>query len=170
MKNIILTGFMGTGKTYIGKLLAHRLKYKYIDTDEIIEHQTGMKIKDIFEKYGETYFRDLETKVVKKVSKLNNCVIATGGGIVLRKENMDELEKNGFIVNLKAKPETIYKRIKNNTDRPLLNKPDPKKEIQKLLKIRKPYYERCNLSVETDKESPEEIIKFIINQLGVKIV
>lgn len=169
-KNVVLTGFMGTGKTVVGKFLAKRLGYKYIDTDEVIEKRVGMKINEIFEKKGEKYFRNIESRVVKDVSKLSGYVIATGGGVVLRSKNMDELEKNGVIINLKASPETIYQRtIKTKGVRPLIDKPNPKKEIVKLLNYRRKFYKRCDFAVFTDRLKLEDVVDKIINFLKSEI-
>lgn len=164
--NIVLTGFMGTGKTVIGKSLARNLGWSYVDTDEFIEKKTGLKISGIFAKHGEKYFRDMETRIVKLVSNFNNYVIATGGGVVLRKENMDNLEKNGFIVNLHANPDVIYERVKSTSERPLLDKPNPREEIKKLLEERKLYYKRCDMNVCTDDSNIGEMVEKIIGALN----
>ncbi len=162
--NIVLTGFMCTGKTSVGKLLAKKLSYQFVDTDDLIEERVGMKISQIFANYGEPYFRDIESEVVKEVSQKDNLVISTGGGVVLRKTNMDELRKNGIIINLTAKPQTIFNRLKNQPGiRPLLNKPDPLKEIINLLSQREEYYKNCDLRIETDNISVEEVVEQILN-------
>jgi shikimate kinase len=167
--NIVLTGFMCTGKTSVGKLLAEKLGYKFVDTDDLIEQRVGMKISDIFAVYGEPYFRDVETEVVKEVAKKDKFVISTGGGVVLRKVNIDELRKNGIIVNLTAKPETIYNRLKNQPGvRPLLNKPDPMNEIIKLLSQREEYYKNCDLRIETDNFTVEQIVQQILDYIKTK--
>jgi shikimate kinase len=167
--NIVLTGFMCTGKTSVGKLLAEKLGYQFVDTDDLIEQRVGMKISDIFAVYGEPYFRDVETEVVKEVGKKDKFVISTGGGVVLRKVNIDELRKNGIIVNLTAKPETIYNRLKNQPGvRPLLNKPDPMNEIIKLLSQREEYYKNCDLRIETDNFTVEQIVQQILDYIKTK--
>ena len=167
--NIVLTGFMCTGKTSVGKLLAEKLGYQFVDTDDLIEQRVGMKISEIFAVYGEPYFRDVETEVVKEVAKKDKFVISTGGGVVLRKVNMDELRKNGIIVNLTAKPETIYNRLKNQPGvRPLLNKPDPMNEIIKLLLQREEYYKNCDLRIETDNFTVEQIVQQILDYIKTK--
>jgi shikimate kinase len=167
--NIVLTGFMCTGKTSVGKLLAEKLGYQFVDTDDLIEQRVGMKISEIFAVYGEPYFRDVETEVVKEVAKKDKFVISTGGGVVLRKVNMDELRKNGIIVNLTAKPETIYNRLKNQPGvRPLLNKPDPMNEIIKLLLQREEYYKNCDLRIETDNFTIEQIVQQILDYIKTK--
>ena len=96
--NIILTGFMGTGKSIVSRKLVKRLGMSYLDTDELIEEREGIKISAIFQKKGEKYFRQLETQVIKEVASLDNYVISSGGGVVLREENMTALKKNGFII------------------------------------------------------------------------
>jgi len=167
--NIVLTGFMATGKTVVGKLLAEKIGFQYIGTDELIEKQTNMKISEIFAVYGEPYFRDIETEIVRKVSEFDNYVIATGGGVVLRKENMDLLEKNGIIINLTASPDKIYERAKNSNERPLLNIPDPKSEIIRLLNMREPYYKRCNFRINTDNLSVEEVVNECLKYIEKKL-
>ncbi len=163
--NIVLTGMMGTGKTKVGKLLAKRLKMEYIDTDEVIEKDVGYPIPKIFKKKGEPYFREVETKAVRCVSLLDNFVISTGGGVVLKKENMDELEKNGKTICLAASVDIILERTKKTDYRPLLSVKDPFQAIKDLFKKRKPYYKRCDLMIDTSKkeivEIVEEIIKFL---------
>jgi shikimate kinase len=167
--NIVITGFMCTGKTSVGKLLAEKLGYQFVDTDDLIEQRVGMKISDIFAVYGEPYFRDVETEVVKEVAKKDKFVISTGGGVVLRKVNIDELRKNGIIVNLTAKPETIYNRLKNQPGvRPLLNKPDPMNEIIKLFSQREEYYKNCDLRIETDNLAVEQIVQQILDYIKTK--
>jgi len=167
--NIVLTGFMCTGKTSVAKLLAEKLGYQFVDTDDLIEQRVGMKISNIFAVYGEPYFRDVETEVVKEVAKKDKFVISTGGGVVLRKVNMDELRKNGIIINLTAKPETIYNRLKNQPGvRPLLNKPNPMNEIIKLLSQREEYYKNCDLRIETDNFTVEQIVQQILDYIKTK--
>jgi len=156
---------MGTGKSVVGKELAKKLKMEFVEMDKEIEHQERMKIKDIFEKFGEKYFRDKETELVKKISDKEGIVISTGGGVVLRKENMEALRKKGIIVCLWASPENILKRIKETNERPLLNVADPLKKIKKMLAQRQKYYEKADISIHTDGYSPLQIVKEIIKKL-----
>jgi shikimate kinase len=165
--NIVLIGFMGTGKTSAGRLVAEKLGWDFYDLDEMIEKDTKMKISEIFSKNGESYFRDVESKVVQMVSLFSNAVISCGGGVVLRQENMDALEKNGVIVTLSAKPEAIYERTKNDKDRPLLNVEDPVSKIKELLSLRESYYRRCSFSVETSSISTEQVADSILNNKAV---
>jgi shikimate kinase len=163
--NIILVGFMGTGKSAIGKKLAQSLGMGYLDTDEIIEKREGCKIFQIFQEKGESYFRKVETQMVKEVARWDNYVIATGGGVVLKEENMAALRKNGLIVCLSADPETIWKRIAEDQSRPLLKCKNPKKRIESLLKERQPYYQKVDFVIETSKLKDEEVVERIIATL-----
>ncbi len=125
-KNIILTGMMGSGKTTVGKELAALLNCNFIDLDEIIEKKYG-KISDIFAQKGEAYFREAETQELKNLKEKEKFVLSTGGGIILKDENIEILKKIGQVFYLSAKSETIYGRIKNQNHRPLLNTKNPKK-------------------------------------------
>lgn len=160
--NIILTGFMGTGKSIVSRKLAKRLGMSYLDTDELIEKREGIKISAIFQEKGEEYFRQLETQVIKEVASLDNHVISSGGGVVLREENMTALKKNGFIICLSASPEVILQRTANNRNRPLLEVNDQKKRIKELLKIRKPFYDKADFTIDTSNLSSEEIVERIV--------
>lgn len=170
MVNIVLTGFMCTGKTSVAKKLSDKLNYEYLDTDELIENYTSMKITEIFEKYGEAYFRDIESKIIQEVSKSDKKVISTGGGVVLREKNVENLKKNGIIINLTASPQTIYERLKKQPGiRPLLNKPNPRQEIEKLLSFREPYYQNCDLRINTDDLTIEQVVEKIIEFVKDKL-
>jgi|YelNatPaOPRAMG01_1025707.scaffolds.fasta_scaffold02647_1 shikimate kinase len=169
MKNIILTGFMGTGKTTVGNELSRILGIKLIDIDSEIEKAENMKIKDIFKIYGEKRFREIETEMIKKISKRKCIIISTGGGAVLKKENVDTLKENGIIICLFAKPETILKRTMNNNERPLLNVENPYDKIKELLEFRMPYYEKAaDIIINTDNKNPLQISEEIINILKEK--
>ncbi len=162
--NIVLTGFMGVGKTAIGKKLSERLNMKYVDTDVMIKQNTGMTIPKIFKKFGEDHFRELETKAVKCVGMLDNFVISTGGGVVLREENMQELERNGVVVCLLASVEVILKRTSKTKNRPLLSGyEDAKKRIEELLEYRKPFYEKADFIVDTSELDTNTVVQKIID-------
>lgn len=168
MKNVVLTGFMGTGKTEVGKILSQRLGFLFVDVDTEIEKEEGMKITEIFKKYGEPRFREIEADVIKRISDKEGLVISTGGGAVLRKENMDNLRRKGIIVCLTASAETILKRTSNSDDRPLLQVEDPLKRIKELLEFRKPYYEKADIMIDTEGRSPIEVAEEIIQKMKDK--
>lgn len=142
--NIVLTGFMATGKTAIGRAIAEISNYSFEDTDSMIVTKTGMEINDIFQKYGEQHFRDLEREAVKEAAKMDNTVIATGGGVVLDKANIDALRKTGVIFNLDPDFSVIEERVeKARATRPLM-KNESLEEIKKRFDARKLFYDNCD--------------------------
>lgn len=142
-RNIILAGFMGTGKSSLGRLLARDLSYRFVDTDQLIEERTGMKVREIFATRGEAAFRQLETELVRELAQETGLVVATGGGLVLNPLNVELLEQSGRIFCLTAPPEEILARISLQPGtRPLLDDPDPLSRIVELLAARKDAYER----------------------------
>jgi shikimate kinase len=161
-KNIVLTGFMGTGKTSTGRVLARKLGTRFIDTDKLIEKEAGILIGEIFEKLGEPYFRRLEREIVKKVSEEIGVVIAVGGGAIVNPANLADLKRHGIVVSLTATPEVILSRIEMNLDRPLLKVKDKIGKIKDLLVDRAPYYEKANITVNTDDKSPEQVAEEIL--------
>ena len=166
MKNIVLTGFMASGKSSVGKILAEKLNIKFIDTDILIEQKLNKKISDIFKENGEQYFRQQETKVVEEISNLTSCLISCGGGVVLNKHNIELLRKNGIVVNLCVSAQEVYRRISNNKDRPLLQNTSVEK-IQELMNNRKPFYENCDICIKTDDISVEQVADLIISKISV---
>jgi shikimate kinase len=165
-KNIMLIGFMGAGKTETGKLLAKKLKMTYVDTDDIIEKEQGMTINEIFAKKGEESFRDMETELLDELADLENHVISTGGGMILRPGNVKKMKSMGIMVLLWADPDTVYERVKRAGTRPLLNVEDQKGKIREILEVRGPIYKAvADLEVDTSRFSPEEasgkIVKFL---------
>ncbi|MFB3896721.1 MAG: shikimate kinase [bacterium] len=163
--NIVLTGFMGTGKTTVGKALAAILGWRYIDTDELIEQKTGLSIPAIFQQQGEPFFRDVESEVITETMQNTQQVISTGGGIVIREQNIKSIKSNGIMVCLAATPEVIFERIKSDTNRPLLHVENPKQQIQELLKVRAPYYAKADITIITTSLMPEEIAHRIIEMI-----
>lgn len=166
LKNIVLTGFMGTGKTAVGRELARLTGFKLVEIDAEIEKTAGITISEIFKRFGEPHFRDVETEEIKKVSTGKNLVISTGGGAVLRKENMDALRENGIIFCLWAAPETILKRTSDTNERPLLQVADPLKTITELLSRRRPYYEKADMMIDTEGKNPAEIAEEILEKMS----
>lgn len=161
-KNIVLIGFMGCGKSTIGKELAKNFNFSFIDTDNIIKIEQQKSIQEIFDTFGESYFRSIEKKVYEKVSNLKNCVISTGGGVIKDKQNIQNLKKNGIIVYLKATPEKIYENIKYDNKRPLLKNQDKFNTICSLLKEREPLYKKyANIVFDVNDGSPFILAKNI---------
>ncbi|WKY43684.1 shikimate kinase [Eubacteriaceae bacterium ES2] len=161
-KPIALIGFMGSGKSSIGPILAEQLNYRFVDTDTLIEEKAGQKISTIFAKQGEKAFREMETAVLENLSKETNLVIATGGGIILKEKNRDLLEKSTFLVSLMASPKTIFERTRTDNNRPLLQDPNPLLKIETMLSERKAFYEIGSLQIDTDSESVETICEMIL--------
>lgn len=167
MMNIILCGMMGCGKSTVGVCLAERLRRAYCDTDALIVERHG-RIADIFEKHGEAYFRHLETEMVQELVQRDDLVIATGGGLVLKQENVALLKGSGKIVFLRAKVETLVQRLRADRERPLLKNADSLQErLEKLLDERAPIYERtADITIDVDEKTPEEIVDEIIKRIG----
>ena len=168
MKNIYLVGFMGTGKTVVGELLAARLNKEFIEMDEVIEKRQGKEIVDIFAQEGEGAFRELETDLLKELSEHEDLVISCGGGLICNEDNLKLLKSSGTVFSLMASAATIYERTKKYTHRPLLNVEGPLEKIEKLLAIRTPYYSQAHYSIDTDAISPDEVADKIINILKEK--
>ncbi|MDF1825388.1 MAG: shikimate kinase [Verrucomicrobiales bacterium] len=156
-RNLILIGFMGTGKTTIGKRVAKSLGFKFVDTDSLIEKKAGKPIVQIFKDSGEDAFRSLETEILKECGRKSGQVISTGGGIVTRPENLELLKEAGYVIWLKASPEIIFERVSRNRSRPLLQTGNPQKTIDDLLSKRAGLYAGAqHLSINTDELTMEE--------------
>ena len=138
-KNIYLIGLMGAGKSTVGKMLAKRLGKTFYDSDHEIEKRCGVKIPTIFEMEGEEGFRKRESLVIKDLTKLEDVVLATGGGSVLLPENRQCLHENGFVIYLRANPHELWIRTRNDKGRPLLNTADPQKNLENSMKLEIPY-------------------------------
>ena len=162
--NIVLCGMMGAGKTTIGVKIAELTGRKWYDTDGVITDRYG-KISDIFEFYGEAHFRKIETEVVKELAALDNLVISTGGGLVLKSENNALLKKDGKIVFLRASVDTLVARLNGDNSRPLLqaSEQNVRARLEKLLRERAPIYEHvADFTVDVDGKTPKQIAEEII--------
>ncbi|MDE7028898.1 MAG: shikimate kinase [Lachnospiraceae bacterium] len=166
MENIILTGYMGSGKTTIGKNLAKRKNYTFVDTDELIEQQQQRSINEIFAADGEQAFRDMETELLRQLiaERREHMVISTGGGMPLRAENRQLLSHLGKVVFLKASPRTIYDRIRGDTTRPLLQCANPMGRIEEMIAARTPLYEEgaaivVDVNALRQSEATQEILR-----------
>lgn len=152
--NIVLCGFMGCGKSTVGKLLAERLKLTFCDTDSYIEQREDCSISEIFERRGEDCFRTVEKAVIKELSNKKGLVIATGGGVVINPNNAENLRKTGLVVFLDVTPETVLKRLEGDTTRPLLMRDDKETAVRELLNRRKPIYQAAaHFTVNADREA-----------------
>ncbi|OGR16353.1 MAG: hypothetical protein A2X81_13175 [Desulfobacterales bacterium GWB2_56_26] len=161
--NIILTGFMGCGKTTVGKLLARQLHYAFVDTDHLIEERSGMSIPEIFRTSGEEAFRSLETTVARELGAGEGMVIATGGRLMLDPDNARALEMSGAVFCLAARPEEILQRVSRSTQvvRPLLDTPDPMARIVELTREREASYARFP-QISTSGKSPRAVMNDIL--------
>ena len=155
--NLALIGFMGTGKTSVGKLVAEILHFDFLDTDEMIHHRTGRTIADIFAKDGEPAFREMEHQVVTEISNRKKTVISTGGGLPTNPRNLELLKSRSLVICLWSSPEKIWERVGHQSHRPLLHDPDPQKKILDLLTARKPFYKQADVLIDTDNRSLREV-------------
>ena len=164
--NIFLIGFMGAGKSTISDYLKNALAMDVVEMDQCIVERQGMSISDIFETYGEEYFRELETNLLIEMQSQSNVVVSCGGGVPMRERNVVEMKKNGRVVLLTAKPETILDRVKNNHDRPLIENNKTVPFIADLMEKRRAKYEAAaDIVIETDGKSELEICEEMIHRL-----
>ena len=161
--NIALIGFMGVGKTAVGRALAEKLHKQFVEMDSLIEQKTGRSIPDIFQQDGEIAFRELEIETTKEVAPGKNLVIACGGGIILNKINIDRLRQEAVVILLTASPHIILQRTSGDgVIRPLLEVPDPALAIRELLKFREPCYERAaDVAIDTSKLDIDAVVELI---------
>jgi shikimate kinase len=158
MQNLVLVGYMGTGKSTVGKKLAKRLGMKFVDSDHEVERVTGLTINEIFKKFGEVRFRSEEKAAVRRLTRDSGQLIATGGGAVIDPENVEMLKETGFIVCLTAQPEVIYERVKRKKNRPLLQTDNPLDTIRQMLVARAPFYAKADATVDTSKMDLESVV------------
>ena len=157
--DVYLIGMMGSGKSTIGRILARKLKYRFFDTDDLIERVAQKPIKEIFASRGETYFRDLETQVLKEVSSYTNSAIATGGGIIQKPVNWSYL-RQGLVVWLDVEFETLKRRLARDRNRPLASK------LETLVQERRPLYAQADMQIQTSgNQSPEQVADRIIARI-----
>ena len=164
--NITLCGMMGSGKSAIGKILANKLNYNFIDVDNIIENEAKKTIKKIFEEDGEVYFRDLEEKITIKILENRETVVSLGGGAIVNKKIRNSIKKNSYNIYLNVDVDILTKRLQFSKTRPLIHKKDLKTELINLIDKRKKYYQKADLIIQNEKniiETTENIIKKIVN-------
>ncbi len=164
--NIFLIGFMGAGKSTVARKLTEYLDVEYLEMDAELVREQGMPIADIFAKYGEAYFRDAESRMIETLQEKTGLLVSCGGGVVVRPENSALMKKNGIVVLLTARPETIYQRVRNSKDRPLLNGNMNVEYIAGLMEQRRQrYLDAADLIVETDGKDVETVCQEIILRL-----
>ena len=164
LHNLALIGFMGTGKSSVGRMVAMQLQYDLVDTDELIEHRVGKTISRIFAEDGEAAFREIERSLVAEMNGWRKKVISTGGGLAASDANLAGLKQHALVVCLWATPEAIYERVKNQAHRPLLQAPDPLAKIRELLEQRTPFYRQADVLVHTGTRSVREVAQQVLHQ------
>ncbi len=166
--NIALIGFMGTGKTSVGRVVAEQLHFDYLDTDELIQTQTGRSITDIFARDGEPAFRALEQKIVEELAVRAKTVISTGGGLPVNPKNLASLKSHALVVSLWSSPEKIWERVRHQSHRPLLHDRNPQAKIRELLAAREPFYKQADVLLNTDLRSVREVAQQVVHQFRLE--
>lgn len=162
MRNIILTGFMGSGKTSVGKLLASRAGHRFVDIDALIVERENRTINDIFTQEGEAYFRKVETELLEKALMGNNLVVSTGGGAVISERNRELMKGAGIVVNLTASAEDILERLSGENERPLLREGKGLEKIRQMLNERERYYADADIRIDTTGKNVEDVVREIL--------
>jgi shikimate kinase len=167
IQNLALVGFMGTGKSSVGRFAAEQLGFSFLDTDELIEERSGKAINQIFAELGEPVFRDWEKKVAAELATRSRIVISTGGGLAANPDNLASLKTHALVVCLWASPEIIFERVRNQTHRPLLLAADPLEKIKELLAVRGPFYRQADVLVNTERRSVREVAQHVLHQFAM---
>ena len=165
--NLALIGFMGTGKSCVGRLTADLLHFTFLDTDHVIEARAGKAISDIFAQDGEPAFRQWERRIVEELTRREKTVIATGGGLPADEANLASLKTHALVICLWASPEAIWARVRGHDHRPLLNEPDSLAKIRQLLAVREPYYRQADVLVNTGMRSVREVAQHVVHQFHI---
>ena len=167
MGNIALIGFMGTGKSTVGRLIADQLRFNFIDTDELIELRAGKSVSAIFASEGEAAFRQYEAEVVAELSSRQRTIISTGGGLGANEAHVASLKQHALVVCLWASPENIWERVRSQTHRPLLKEPDPLARIRQLLSAREQCYKQADVLLNTEVRSLKEVAQQVLHQFHI---
>jgi shikimate kinase len=162
--NIALVGFMGSGKSTVGQIVASMLHFRFLDTDEMIEGMAGKRISEIFAAEGEERFRDYEKHVVAQLKDVSGAVISTGGGLVTRSENLASLKEHSLVVCLWCSPETIFRRVGHQSHRPLLRVEHPLERIRELLEERAPTYRQADVLLNSEFRKAREVATHVVHQ------
>ena len=164
IRNIALTGFMGTGKSSVGRMIADQLRFSFLDTDELIETRAGKSISAIFAEDGEAAFRKHEQTVVAELAARKRTVFSTGGGLGANPDNLASLKQHALVVCLWASPEKIWERVRGQSHRPLLQGPDPLAKIRQLLAERGPCYKQADVLLNTEVRTLREVTQQVLHQ------
>jgi shikimate kinase len=164
IRNIALVGFMGTGKSSVGRMVAEQLHFAFLDTDELIEFRAGKSVSAIFAEQGEPAFRKMEEAVVAELATRKRVVISTGGGVAAVPANLASLREHSLVVCLWASPEKIWERVRGQSHRPLLREADPVEKIRQLLADREPFYKQADILLNTELRSLREVAQQVIHQ------
>src|SRR5256885_101567 len=167
IRNLTLIGFIGTGKSSVGRLVADALHFTFLDTDRVIEARAGKLISQIFEQDGEAAFREWERRIVEELARRAKTVISAGGGLPANPDNLASLKTHALVVCLWASPEKILERVRSHAHRPLLNEPEPLANIQRLLDARGPFYRQADVLVNTEMRSLREVAQQVIHQFHI---
>jgi shikimate kinase len=167
IRNIALIGFMGTGKSSVGRMIADQLHFNFVDTDELIEARAGKSISTIFSEDGEASFRKMEAAIVAELASRKRTVISTGGGVAIGPGNLDSLREHALVVCLWASPEKIWERVRGQTHRPLLREADPLAKIRELLAVREPFYKQADVLLNTELRSVREVVQQVLHQFNL---
>jgi shikimate kinase len=167
LHNLALIGFMGTGKSSVGRLIASALRYELSDTDHLLEQRLGLGIPEIFAQRGEAAFRDAERQLVAEMVDWRERIIATGGGLGADPANLESLKQHALVVCLWASPESLAQRLRHQTHRPLLADPDPLARIRELLERRTPVYKQADVLVNTESRSLREVADHVLHQFHI---
>jgi shikimate kinase len=162
--NLALVGFMGSGKSSVGQMVAAQLRFRFLDTDAVIEDRAGKSISAIFAEDGEAAFRALEQGVVAELARGTKTVIATGGGLVVQPGNLDSLKRHALVICLWASADSLWQRVRHQAHRPLLQTPDPPGRIRQLLAEREPFYRQADVLVNTEMRSLKDVVHQVIHQ------
>ncbi|HTI99861.1 MAG TPA: shikimate kinase [Dongiaceae bacterium] len=164
LRNIALIGFMGTGKSTVGRLVADQLRFEFVDTDDLIEKRAGKTVRDIFAQAGEAAFRQMEKDLVTELATRSGLVISAGGGLAAQPGNLDSLKTHALVIALWAAPEKIWQRVRHQTHRPLLDCADPLAKIRTLLAEREPFYRQADVMVNTDLRPIKAVAQQVAHQ------
>jgi shikimate kinase len=167
--NLVLTGFMGTGKSSVGRQAAAHLRFQFVDTDALIEARAGRSIAEIFAQQGEAGFREQERQVVASLRQLKETVISTGGGLILNPANLASLREHALVVCLWASPDTVHERTRRASHRPLLRSSEPLTAIRQLLAAREPFYRQADVLVNTEQRSLREVTQQVLNAFHLAV-